>query len=268
MNEVDHTFAVCAYKENPYLEEAVRSVTDQTVRSRVIIVTGTPNDFISSIAEKYNVPVIVNTAPNAQTGQGNLNFGYESAQTNYVTIVHQDDYYCPEFAETVLKRAQGRDPIIIFTDYFEIRGSERVYSNKLLRIKELMNVGIRMFPRSRFVRKRILATGCSVCCPSVTFYKPTCGYEPMFRGKFVCNGDWEAWLRLADKKGSYISIHKPLMGHRVHEGSDTSLYISNGVRHDETLEIFRRYWPEWFANRLMKLYETSDRSNDLKNKRT
>ena len=31
--EIIHTFAVCAYKDSPYLEECLRSVTSQTVKS-------------------------------------------------------------------------------------------------------------------------------------------------------------------------------------------------------------------------------------------
>lgn len=262
MNEVNHTFAVCAYKENPYLEECVRSVTSQTVKSNVIIVTGTPNEYISGIAEKYGIPVIVNTTEDAQTGPGNLSFGYRAADTDYVTIVHQDDYYCPEFAETVLKRAEGRKPIILFTDYFELRNDQRVYKNKMMKVKALMNTGFRMFPSSRFVRKRVLSLGDPICCPSVTFYKPTCG-DFSFCGEFINNVDWDAWIRLADKKGQFISIHKQLMGHRIHEESDTSKYIANGMRHDETLLMFKRFWPDWIARRILKLYESSDKSNIL-----
>ena len=32
-----HTFAVCAYKESPFLEECVRSLVRQTVKSRILI---------------------------------------------------------------------------------------------------------------------------------------------------------------------------------------------------------------------------------------
>lgn len=42
----DHTFAVCAYKESPYLEECLASLVRQTVSSNRIIVTSTDNDYI------------------------------------------------------------------------------------------------------------------------------------------------------------------------------------------------------------------------------
>lgn len=262
MSEINHTFAICAYKENPYLEEAVKSAVNQTVKSNVIIVTATPNEYISSIAELYNIPLLINESNDALTACGNWNFAYKSAKTDYVTIVHQDDYYEPNYAEEILKKSEGKKPIIIFSEYFEFRNGEKIYKNRLLKVKELMNIGFRLFPRSRFIRRRVLSLGCSICCPAVTFFKPICN-EFKFDSKMKNNMDWDAWIRLSEKKGEFICIHKPLMGHRIHSESLTSQYLENGIRHDETLEIFNRFWPEWFAKRLIKVYEIGDRSNDL-----
>ena len=39
-----HTFLVLAYKESQYLEECIKSVTNQTVPTNVVIGTSTPND--------------------------------------------------------------------------------------------------------------------------------------------------------------------------------------------------------------------------------
>ena len=52
---IKHAFVVCAYKESEYLEECVKSLVEQTVRSPIAIATSTPNDYISSIADKYSL---------------------------------------------------------------------------------------------------------------------------------------------------------------------------------------------------------------------
>ena len=54
-----HTFAVCAYKESPFLEECICSLLAQTVPADIVIATSTPNDYIDQIADTYNLPVIV-----------------------------------------------------------------------------------------------------------------------------------------------------------------------------------------------------------------
>ena len=62
MNDIreKHTFVICAYKESRYLEECIISLKKQTVKSEILMVTSTPNAFISGMAEKYNIPLIVN----------------------------------------------------------------------------------------------------------------------------------------------------------------------------------------------------------------
>lgn len=51
----DHTFAICAYKESPYLEECIKSLFAQKKKSNVIMVTSTPCDYISNMAHKYGI---------------------------------------------------------------------------------------------------------------------------------------------------------------------------------------------------------------------
>ena len=51
----NHTFAICAYKESPYLEECITSLMEQTVKSEIFIATSTPNKYIDDIAAKYNL---------------------------------------------------------------------------------------------------------------------------------------------------------------------------------------------------------------------
>ena len=51
----NHTFAICAYKESPYLEECIQSLMNQTVKSDILIATATPSKYIDDIAAKYNL---------------------------------------------------------------------------------------------------------------------------------------------------------------------------------------------------------------------
>ena len=121
----DHTFVICAYKESKYLEEVVKSLLDQTLKSNIIISTSTPNEHIEKIAKKYNLEVFVNTG---KTGIGpDWNFGVSSAKTKYVTIAHQDDLYDKSYTEEVYKAInKNNDIIMIFSNHKEIRDGEIV----------------------------------------------------------------------------------------------------------------------------------------------
>ena len=57
MDKYKHTFAVCAYKESPYLGECIESLKKQEEKSHIFVITSTPNDWIREICEKYDVPL-------------------------------------------------------------------------------------------------------------------------------------------------------------------------------------------------------------------
>jgi len=258
----NHTFAICAYKESEYLEDCIISLKEQTEKSRIIICTSTPNNYISSLANKYNIPVFVNYG---ESGIGqDWNFALSKCETQYVTIAHQDDIYFKDYLyEILIKMQQQTNAIIGFTEYSEIRNGELVNKNKLLRIKRLMNYPIRLFPKSRFVRNRVLSLGSSICCPSVT-YNTQINDSFTFDTNFKCNLDWDAWSRLAKKKGAFVYLRKSLMGHRIHEKSETTSLLDNGLRFNEDLTIYRRYHPNWLCKIIHNQYKKSAESNKLK----
>ena len=55
----NHTFAICAYKESPFLEECIQSLLGQTIPSTIIIVTSTDNAYIQNMAEKYHLELFI-----------------------------------------------------------------------------------------------------------------------------------------------------------------------------------------------------------------
>lgn len=262
MNEVKiHTFALCAYKESQFLEECVKSLLSQTIESEIYISTSTPNEHIRAIAEKYNLPLYINEGEAGITGD--WNFACSLAKTKYVTIAHQDDVYDPTYAEELVSRLEkAKRPIIAFSEYFEIRNGERVYKNKLLKIKRLMNFPFRLFKKSKFVRRRVLSFGDSICCPAVTFYSEHLK-DFKFDNQFKFSCDWDAWERLSRKKGSFVYTKKPLMGHRIHEESETTNLTQSGVRATEEFTMLCRFWPKWIAKIIAKPYSKGADSNDL-----
>ena len=78
------------------------------------------------------------------------------------------------------------------------------------------------------------------------------------------NMDWDAWFRLSNEPGEFVYIKERLLGHRIHESSETSAGIGSGARSAEDLEMFRRYWPDGIARSIHRFYETGQKSNKLK----
>ena len=257
-----HTFVILAYQESPFLEACIKSVTSQTYPSKVIIATTTPNNFIKELAQKYQLKII--TSRHTNIG-GDFDFAIHSSNTPLVTIAHQDDIYEKSYSKRIIESYEKNPKSsIIFTDYFEIRGEKRIYSNTLLKIKHLLLTPIRIKKslKSRHSKRFILRFGNSICCPAVTFIVKNCP-EDIFKSNFKCNCDWHAWEKLSREKGAFTYMPKPLMGHRISKGSTTSDIINQGIRTKEDYEIFKRFWPTPIAKFLTKFYQKSEKSNQL-----
>lgn len=259
----DHTFVICAYKECHYLEELIESLLAQTVKSDIIIETSTPNEFIQSIASKYEIPVYANPGKGGITED--WNYGYSIADTPFVTIAHQDDTYRPEYTETMLRAMkQSERPLIFFTNYAEIRNGEVVENNRLLRVKRMMLHPMRdyRFRSSIWMRRRILSFGDPILCPSVTFAKKNLP-EQIFENHFLASEDWEAWEKLSKLQGDFLYDSHILMCHRIHPDSTTTLAVRTHAREREDYEMYRRFWPDWMAKILVHFYSKSEDSNNV-----
>ena len=140
---MEHSFVICAYKESPYLEECILSLKAQIQTSEIMMVTSTPNSHISALAEKYHIPLYINEGENGITQD--WNFGYSKADTEYVTIAHQDDVYVPSYTQNIL-RAMRKEPnaLIAFSDYGELRNGEIVRNNTNLAIKRVLLTPLRL----------------------------------------------------------------------------------------------------------------------------
>jgi glycosyltransferase involved in cell wall biosynthesis len=258
-----HTFVVCAYKESPFLRECVESLLKQEVCSKIIIATGTPNEYIKSVADEYNIKLYINE------GEGGIandwNFGYKVADTPLVTIAHQDDVYKKNYLKDALNLVNGaRRPLIYFCNYSEMRNGEEIANNKLLAIKRLMLFPLRIkaLQNRRFWKRRVLSLGNPVCCPSVLYVKDNLSY-PVFSSGFRSDVDWEAWEKISKLKGCFVYNRNIGMSHRIHGESETSATIKDDVRIKEDYVMFRKFWNKTIADFLIRRYAKSEESNQV-----
>ena len=259
----DHSFIICAYQESPYLEACIRSVLSQTVKSDVKLVTSTPNAYIQKVANRHGLPLIIN-----KCGSGiadDWNFAIHTAETSLVTIAHQDDIYGKHYTEAIIKTVNQCDhPLILFTDYDELREGEIVRNNRLLRVKRLMLSPLKLKVNWKriWLRRRILSMGSAICCPSVTVVKDHVAL-PIFENNMKSNIDWQAWEKISRQKGEFAYVPAPLMLHRIHKGSTTSELLMGDQRRNEDLYMYQKFWPGWVAKSIEHFYQNAERSNDI-----
>lgn len=262
--EKDHTFVLCAYRESPYLEECIQSLLNQTTPGRVMIVTSTYCEYVQKVADKYHLALRVNNNGDSRMAT-NFNFGYSQVETPLVTIAHQDDIYEPEYVERLVAFVnRSAHPLIAFTDYGELRDGHKIYRNQVLKIKRILlfPLQIKMLWGNKFIRRRILSLGNSICCPSVMYIRQNLP-DVIFQAGFQSNIDWQAWERLSKLDGEFLYCPERLVLHRVHSGSTTSHTIADNQRIVEDQEMFCKFWPLFIASVLAKLYSRSEKNNNL-----
>ncbi len=252
-----HTFAICAYGESDYLEECVRSLLRQTVRSRVIMCTSTPNEWISEVARKYRIPLYINKIRSEI--RTDWNFAYNAAKTPYVTLAHQDDRYNKRYAERFLRAYEkyGGDFTMYYTGYRPIKnGRVTTDANSFLRAVLRTPMRIPFLTDNCVAKAATLCLGNSICCPSVTYNKEQLG-SSIFTSDLMFNIDWDTFLKLARLPGRFAYDAAPLTYYRVHRDATTMEFIMDLLRVREDIIMFEKFWPTWLTKCLMKFYKMS-----------
>lgn len=258
----DLTFVVLAYKELHTLEECVESLVKQEQKCEVIISTSTPNDYIKSIAKKYNVKLKINPKRGEYE---DVIFAYKQAKTPFITLCHQDDIYLPNYSSEIIKKIKkNSDAFIIFGDYYDYKNGKIIKSSLLLKIKRLMNFIFRfkIFNKSKFWKRRIVSLGNSICSPTVAYNKELLD-KPIIVEDCKTSWDWNTWINLSNKKGRFVYINKPILYRRIHENSETSQAINNNIRRETDYKLFCKFWPKPIAKFLSNLYSKSEKSNEI-----
>lgn len=249
-----HTFAICAYHDSPYLEACIKSLKGQSVPTGIILCTSTPSGFIDGMAEKYEIPVYV------REGKSDIgadwNFAYHMADSELVTIAHQDDMYQRDYVKLLLRAYERYPDMTLFTGGYTVVKDEKLvrfeavefvkrFLRLPLRIKSLGGIG--------FIKRSVLRFGNSICCPACTYNKSMLG-EPLFDSPYRFALDWDTLWKLAGRPGRFICVERPVMYYRVHEEATTKACIKDNSRAREEAEMFAKMWPKPVVKLLMHFY--------------
>ena len=257
-NGDDVTIVICAYKECEYLEESIRSVLQQSVKTKVVISTSTPNEFIYNLANKYTLEVWINKDGGHAK---DYNFAIKTTNTPICIMAHQDDLFHPDFVKKSLQAINSSDrPIIAFTDYKEMHGDAvDAVDSRMVRIKRLLccPMKIQWLSSTGFGKRIFQCIGNPITHPSVTYIKAEMPDE-CFREQYKADMDWDLWERLSKQTGRFVYVNEILFFHRMHEGTATSRPIENSSsRSNEDFELLCRFWPEWIAKIIMHFYKNA-----------
>lgn len=250
-----HTFAICAYKDSPYLEACIRSLKGQTVKSDIILCTSTPSPYIQELAQKYDIPVFV------RQGESNIredwNFAYYMATSRFVTIAHQDDLYQKNYVKKLLSSYEKYPDMTLFTGGYTVLKDEKTAGfDKVEFIKRFLRFPLRFRCLSHltWIKRSVLMFGNSICCPACSYNKERLG-EPLFTSPYGFALDWDTLYKLSGLPGRFICVEKPVLYYRVHQEATTKACIRDNSRFQEETLMFSKMWPGIIVKVLMHFYQ-------------
>ena len=272
MNTI-HAFVICAFGKSPYLENCIRSLLRQTAPSEIYIATSTPSEHIRRLVRKYGLPLWVRQGESGIREDWLFAWREGGKRKRLITIAHQDDCYCRDYAKTVLAMYERYPDMTLFcSDYVTLKTREsrmadgtyypvqtRICAGDLVRlVKKLLRLPLRFrfYANRTWVKKSALIFGNSICCPSCTYNYSLIG-DHMFDSGYSFALDWENLLSLAERPGRFVCVEEPLIAYRVHSGAATKKCIEDHRREADEASMFRRLWPDWMASLLMRFYKQS-----------
>lgn len=258
-----HSFVICAYQDSAFLEDCIKSLLDQSSvkkgKSKVLLFTTTPSEFIESLCKKYQIPLFLGKSKGIGA---NWNEALSVVNTKFATIAHQDDIYFSNYGEEILTIFENHNKVALaFSDYQEIetRNKKRGVILNLF----IKRVGLRILSliKSSSYQYRVLSLGNFICCPAVSFnLEELSGLRFDESLKFIV--DWDMWMRVLEKKKQIKYLAKILMSHRIHSESETTKSIKSDIRLEEENSFFQKYWNKGMAKFLLRFYVHSQKGNN------
>ncbi|MFS4473785.1 glycosyltransferase family 2 protein [Chryseobacterium sp. T20] len=193
------------YNSAEFIEETIQSVLNQTYENWEWLITDDlSKDNTVEIIRKYNDPRIKLQVLEKNGGAGNArNNSLERAQGRYIAFLDSDDYWYPEYLETM-------------TDYMQEHKAELVYCN-YSRCNEQLQPILKDFLADKVVTFSNLLKTCRLAPVSTM-------YDTQRVGKFLFpvkskREDHVMWLNLLKVIPEGIPVKKTLAKYRMRENS-------------------------------------------------
>ena len=242
-----HSFVILAYNESDDLEECIKSIKKQSVKSNVLIATSTKNDYIVELASQYGLGVMVNEE---KSNKGNdYNFALEAVNTDLVTIVHQDDLYDRNYAKEIINfYKKNKDVSILFTDYYEIVGDKKLKKSKELFKKRffIWPLKYRFFNKRKYFKRLSLKYHKAICTSSVTFVKKNIPRN-LFPTDLIYNNDWSGLEKLSLDDKRFVLVPKKLVGYRKDD-----IKKRNDIQLKEDILMYKKFWNNYLVDWMFK----------------
>jgi glycosyltransferase involved in cell wall biosynthesis len=205
------TIAITVYDRRQYLQKAIASALDQTVPVRVIVVEDCgPDPMLESLVKaEFGSRIEYVRNPKRRGLFGNWNACLELCQTEWLSILHDDDFLAPNFTAEMVKLA-GEAP-----------GLDLYFGQTVI-------VNERSEPIPEYEIRPVPAPWMRIGLTDIIYHTPFPFPGQLFRvssakslGGFCVHsyycGDWEMWAKLIARTGA-AQTGEVIAFNRLHAG--------------------------------------------------
>ena len=223
-----------AYNAEPYIEEAIRSVLNQTVNDLELIVIDDTSadrtrDIIHAIAQEDHRVRPVFNEQNLGVAK-TRNRGLELCHGRYVALLDSDDYWKPQMLERMIARAEETGADIIYCSYELVDEAGKKVCNDFI------------VPPVTTFRESIVR---SVITCSTVLVTGALAKENRFPTDMY-HEDIAMWFRILKDGATACGVAEVLAAYRQHSGSRSS---------DKLVSACRR-WPIYRKHLQMSVPQT------------
>jgi glycosyltransferase involved in cell wall biosynthesis len=217
-----------AYNEGPLLAEAIESALAQTYSPTEVIVVddGSTDPRTAETVLSYGSRVRLITRENGGVAAARQT-GIDAARGSLIALLDQDDRWLPHKLEAQVRDLE-RHPraTLAHSSYYTIDESGTRTGVVKLQGREYS-------PLPGLLMEVPIASG--TCVMRREVIEAAGGFDPALPG----TDDWDLWLRMAARGGTFVCNREPLAEYRVH-GANTSRNLNLMVR--STFGTLRKFY--------------------------
>ncbi|GAP74582.1 glycosyl transferase, family 2 [Pseudoalteromonas sp. SW0106-04] len=233
----------CFNTDKNYIKTAIDSVCAQSCSNWVLhVVDGNPraDSALQFLCESYSSDQIRYLRnPDDHSMAGNWNFAFDSANTELVSLLHDDDFLDPTYvAEMLILAKKHHLASAYFCDVDIVDSNSRVSNTFVDVVKTIIRPKYHEVTLSGDVGLSALLKGCFIYCPTIVFRKSKLPSSP-FKSKWAMVTDLQFYADVLISGGSIIGSAKKLFSYRRHEGNQTVLLTATRRRFEEELCFYR-----------------------------
>lgn len=222
-----------AYKAGRFLDDAIKSVLDQSYTNlELIIVDNNSDDNTDEVVSKYKSDVRVKYYKNRYNiGMvGNWNKCLSFAKGKYIKYLMADDRFDPDLLHEFVAVMETNPSVSLVTSY------KGMFSDDFTGELTLKPLPLSGFHKGGDIIRHTLNSNGWIGEPTLVMFRGENLRLGAFNQKYTWLPDWEMWLRHLSVGDCYI-IPKPLAHIRVHTGQVTTTVMKNAINYFEEYQL-------------------------------